>query len=162
MITKVFEPTEEQQRVIEHTGSAFIAACPGAGKTRVMVERARKLLGCRATGRGIAFLSFTNRRRLRIGGQIASRGAGREIYGQPSRQNGRLLKSLGFFGGTPKTVLSGTIVKRGMQETIRLDPCIPPISRSDPITNTSDCHVCHPYSVICSPTLAPPIDGAVA
>lgn len=59
MITKVFEPTEEQRRVIEHTGSAFIAACPGAGKTRVMVERARKILGGRPTGRGIAFLSFT-------------------------------------------------------------------------------------------------------
>lgn len=59
MITKAFEPTEEQGRVIEHTGSAFIAACPGAGKTRVMVERARKLLGGRSTGCGIAFLSFT-------------------------------------------------------------------------------------------------------
>jgi superfamily I DNA/RNA helicase len=59
MIAKPFEPTKEQQRVIEHTGSAFIAACPGAGKTRVMVERARKLLGGRPTGRGIAFLSFT-------------------------------------------------------------------------------------------------------
>ncbi|HRX73790.1 MAG TPA: ATP-dependent helicase [Hyphomonas sp.] len=59
MIAKPFEPTEQQQRVIEHVGSAFIAACPGAGKTRVMVERARKLLGGRPTGRGIAFLSFT-------------------------------------------------------------------------------------------------------
>jgi superfamily I DNA/RNA helicase len=59
MIAKPFEPTDEQQRVIEHAGSAFIAACPGAGKTRVMVERARKLLGGRPTGRGIAFLSFT-------------------------------------------------------------------------------------------------------
>lgn len=59
MIAKPFEPTEQQQRVIEHVGSAFIAACPGAGKTRVMVERARKLLGGRPTGRGMAFLSFT-------------------------------------------------------------------------------------------------------
>lgn len=59
MIAKPFEPTDEQRRVIEHAGSAFIAACPGAGKTRVMVERARKLLGGRPTGRGIAFLSFT-------------------------------------------------------------------------------------------------------
>lgn len=59
MITKPFEPTDEQRKVIEHAGSAFIAACPGAGKTRVMVERARKLLSGRPTGGGIAFLSFT-------------------------------------------------------------------------------------------------------
>jgi len=59
MTTKPFEPTDEQQRVIEHVGSAFIAACPGAGKTRVIVERARKLLNGRPMGRGIAFLSFT-------------------------------------------------------------------------------------------------------
>jgi superfamily I DNA/RNA helicase len=59
MIAKPFEPTEEQKRVIEHAGSAFIAACPGAGKTRIMVERARTLLAGRPTGRGIAFLSFT-------------------------------------------------------------------------------------------------------
>lgn len=59
MIANPFEPTEEQRAVIEHEGSAFIAACPGAGETRVMVERARKLLGGMPTGRGIAFLSFT-------------------------------------------------------------------------------------------------------
>ncbi len=59
MIAAPFKPTDEQKRVIEHPGSAFIAACPDAGKTRVMVERARKLLNGGATGRAIAFLSFT-------------------------------------------------------------------------------------------------------
>jgi DNA helicase II / ATP-dependent DNA helicase PcrA len=59
MTAKVFAPTDEQARIISHAGSAFIAACPGAGNTRVMVERARQLLGGRPTGRGIAFLSFT-------------------------------------------------------------------------------------------------------
>ena len=31
--------------------------------------------------------------------------------------------------------------KRRMQETIRLDPCIPPISRCDPIIVKADCHL---------------------
>jgi DNA helicase II / ATP-dependent DNA helicase PcrA len=59
MTTKVFVPTDEQARIIGYAGSAFIAACPGAGKTSVMVERARRLLAGRPIGSGIAFLSFT-------------------------------------------------------------------------------------------------------
>ena len=39
MTVKPFEPTIEQRKVIEHRGSAFISACPGSGKTRVMVAR---------------------------------------------------------------------------------------------------------------------------
>ncbi|WP_017336007.1 UvrD-helicase domain-containing protein [Pseudomonas fluorescens] len=59
MSSRSFTPTGEQTRVIGHAGSAFVAACPGAGKTRVLVERARSLLAERSDGRGIAFLSFT-------------------------------------------------------------------------------------------------------
>lgn len=59
-MTGTFIPTPEQTRIIEHEGSALIMACPGAGKTRVMVERARKLLNRGSGRRGIAFLSFTN------------------------------------------------------------------------------------------------------
>jgi superfamily I DNA/RNA helicase len=55
-----FLPTDEQKRAITHEGAAFIAACPGSGKTRVLVERARRLLAKPTPGRGIAFLSFTN------------------------------------------------------------------------------------------------------
>jgi DNA helicase-2/ATP-dependent DNA helicase PcrA len=54
-----FAPTAEQARIIGHAGSAFVAACPGSGKTRVLVERAHRLLADRSSGRGIAFLSFT-------------------------------------------------------------------------------------------------------
>lgn len=59
MSAGVFEPTTEQARIIGHDGSAFVSACPGAGKTRVLIERARRLLAYRSPGRGIAFLSFT-------------------------------------------------------------------------------------------------------
>lgn len=58
MISEHFKPTPEQELIIGHWGSAFITACPGAGKTRVMVERARMILQSH-DGRGIAFLSFT-------------------------------------------------------------------------------------------------------
>jgi hypothetical protein len=53
-------PTEEQKAIIEHEGHAFVRACPGAGKTRTMVERARHLLSNPSDRRGVAFLSFTN------------------------------------------------------------------------------------------------------
>lgn len=55
-----FEPTDAQKQVIHHEGPAFVSACPGAGKTRVLVARARMLLKDRTTGKGIALLSFTN------------------------------------------------------------------------------------------------------
>lgn len=59
MSAELFKPTPEQIKVICHDGSAFISACPGAGKTRVMVERARQILKSSFDSRGIAFLSFT-------------------------------------------------------------------------------------------------------
>jgi DNA helicase II / ATP-dependent DNA helicase PcrA len=58
--TTSYTPTEEQRKVIEHSGSAFVTACPGAGKTRTMVERARIILHDGTDRRGVAFLSFTN------------------------------------------------------------------------------------------------------
>ena len=60
MSRKLFRPTEEQKAAIGHTGSAFISACPGAGKTQVLVERARHQLRAPLGGKGLAFLSFTN------------------------------------------------------------------------------------------------------
>lgn len=52
--------TTEQVTIVEHEGSAFISACPGAGKTRCIVERARAVLSKPETRGGLAFLSFTN------------------------------------------------------------------------------------------------------
>lgn len=60
MTAPSYAPTQEQQNVIDHAGTAFITACPGAGKTRTMVERARQLLNHPDDRRGVAFLSFTN------------------------------------------------------------------------------------------------------
>lgn len=59
-MTEAYTPTAEQAAVIVHDGPAFIPACPGAGKTRTMVERARRLLADPTDRRGVAFLSFTN------------------------------------------------------------------------------------------------------
>jgi len=59
MSLQPFKPTDQQHEVICHDGSAFVMACPGAGKTRVMTERARLLFQTMPSGRGVAFLSFT-------------------------------------------------------------------------------------------------------
>jgi len=59
MSQQPFKPTDEQRAVIGHGDSAFVMACPGAGKTRVMTERARRLFQPMPSGRGVAFLSFT-------------------------------------------------------------------------------------------------------
>ncbi|MEW8049691.1 MAG: ATP-dependent helicase [Candidatus Thiodiazotropha endolucinida] len=55
-----FTLTLEQVAIVEHESSAFISACPGAGKTRCIVERARAKLSNAESYRGLAFLSFTN------------------------------------------------------------------------------------------------------
>lgn len=60
MTADVYCPTKEQEAIILHAGHAFVRACPGAGKTRTMVERARQLLTEGGDRRGVAFLSFTN------------------------------------------------------------------------------------------------------
>ncbi len=60
MSRQSFKPTAEQSAVIGHDGSAFVAACPGAGKTWIMTERARLLFQAAPPGRGVAFLSFTH------------------------------------------------------------------------------------------------------
>lgn len=60
MSASTYSPTEQQQAIIDHEGTIFVTACPGAGKTRTMVERARKILSQESDRRGVAFLSFTN------------------------------------------------------------------------------------------------------
>lgn len=74
MTAKAFAATDEQARIIRHPGSAFVAACPGAGKTRVIVERARQLLGAWLNGRGIAFLSFTIAAAAELGNRLRREG----------------------------------------------------------------------------------------
>lgn len=60
MTADAYLPTDEQDAIIRHEGHAFVRACPGAGKTRTMVERARGILADTTDRRGVAFLSFTN------------------------------------------------------------------------------------------------------
>ncbi len=70
----LFEPTKQQQDIINHEGSVFVGACPGAGKTRVLVERARRVLARKATGRSLAFLSFTNAAVSELEGRLRREG----------------------------------------------------------------------------------------
>lgn len=70
-----YRPTIEQTAIIRHDGHAFVRACPGAGKTRTMVERARHVLGDPADRRGLGFLSFTNAAVDELAARLADFGA---------------------------------------------------------------------------------------
>lgn len=74
-MTKQYTATSEQQAVIDCSGSAFVTACPGAGKTRTMVERARRALNDTNDLRGVAFLSFTNAAVAELDSRLRSFGA---------------------------------------------------------------------------------------
>lgn len=52
--------TPEQRAVAQHPRGAFVEACPGAGKTRVIVARVAGIASELGRNRGLAVLSFTN------------------------------------------------------------------------------------------------------
>jgi hypothetical protein len=54
------QPTKEQSDFSEHSEEVFLEACPGAGKTRSIVDRIVKLAENLPPRRGLAVLSFTN------------------------------------------------------------------------------------------------------
>lgn len=77
-MTNTLDFSIEQNDIVNHEGSAFVEACPGAGKTRVLIGRASMLRENNNHTRGVAFLSFTNaavhelEHRLRAGSLIPS------------------------------------------------------------------------------------------
>jgi ATP-dependent DNA helicase UvrD/PcrA len=58
-MTKNPEPTCEQKRFALHPNEVFVAACPGAGKTRAILDRLENLLRTLPPRFGVAVLSFT-------------------------------------------------------------------------------------------------------
>jgi len=52
--------TPEQECFANHGEEAFVMACPGAGKTRTIVERLARIAKTLPPRRGVAILSFTN------------------------------------------------------------------------------------------------------
>ena len=78
------KPTAEQLAVIESSGDVYVRACPGAGKTRTLVDLAAR--ATEGTPRaGVAFLSFTN-------------AAGTEVRERLAAKVPRLLHAPNFVG----------------------------------------------------------------
>ena len=59
-MTGIHGLTAEQEAFATHIGSAFVHACPGAGKTRTIIARLAKIANALPPRRGVAVLSFTN------------------------------------------------------------------------------------------------------
>lgn len=60
MTTELDRVIQQQEAIVNHNGSAFVEACPGAGKTRTIVERLNKSSSKMQPRKGICVLSFTN------------------------------------------------------------------------------------------------------
>ena len=58
-MTKVFEPTPDQQAAIDSDANMVITACPGSGKTSVVVEKIRKEIPGIKDHRGVLGITFT-------------------------------------------------------------------------------------------------------
>lgn len=56
----IYGLTEEQRAFASHLGGAFLHACPGAGKTRSIIERLANIAANLPARHGVAVLSFTN------------------------------------------------------------------------------------------------------
>lgn len=52
--------TGEQEAFATYAGSAFVHACPGAGKTRTIIARLTRIAAALPARHGVAVLSFTN------------------------------------------------------------------------------------------------------
>ena len=92
-----FMPTLEQTAIIECENSAFISACPGSGKTRCIVERARSIFSRPHAHRGLAFLSFTNNSMAEAGRELyvaASRAEKLLVFACPKSQSDRLVEHM--------------------------------------------------------------------
>lgn len=59
-MTGIHGLTAEQEAFATHVGSAFVHACPGAGKTRTIIARLANTAATLPPRHGVAVLSFTN------------------------------------------------------------------------------------------------------
>ncbi|USX06673.1 UvrD-helicase domain-containing protein [Paraburkholderia fungorum] len=61
MITRLFEPTDEQRAAIEYAGSMVVTARPGSGKTAVVSGKIRTMLPSLRDYQGVVAISYTNK-----------------------------------------------------------------------------------------------------
>ena len=57
---EVAQAKEAQQAIVRSPEPIFVKACPGAGKTRVLIERSLRVLSRQPPRQGVAILSFSN------------------------------------------------------------------------------------------------------
>lgn len=55
------KPTEEQRRIIDHSGNIVVTARPGSGKTYTIVEKIAEILPNLPEHKGVIAISFTNK-----------------------------------------------------------------------------------------------------
>ena len=88
---------KEQQDIVNHIGDVLCLACPGSGKTRVLVQRAARLSKYLKSPRYVYLLTFTRKAANEMQERLRKLGVQRVIVGTIHKLAYRILRGINYY-----------------------------------------------------------------
>lgn len=96
-MSSVIHLHKEQQDIVNHKGDVLCLACPGSGKTRVLVQRAAKLSKYLKSPEYVYLLTFTKKAALEMKERLDKLGIRRVIVGTIHKLAYRILRGINYY-----------------------------------------------------------------
>ena len=88
---------KEQQDIVNHVGDVLCLACPGSGKTRVLVQRAARLSKYLKSPTYVYLLTFTRKAANEMQERLRKLGVKRVIVGTIHKLAYRILRGINYY-----------------------------------------------------------------